>query len=158
MALNAQATLSIIAHEIGANAFARNVRITPVSYALSLTEGTGAMQAQISWNAARTLATTSETLNVAALADNRGGAVATVAFSAVKIFYIRNTHKTLTMNVTSALLSVTPSIGTAALPPGGVLFFSAPSADGRTPANVTVASTATGLTYEIVLIGEGTVT
>jgi len=42
MALNAQITLSILAHETSSGDLSRTLRATPANYALSLGDGTGA--------------------------------------------------------------------------------------------------------------------
>lgn len=145
MALDAQILLSLLSHESSAGDISRTLRVTPASYSASLGDGTGANQAQVAWSDARTLAGASESLNTAALSDDRG----TVNLSAVKSMYFKNTS--------TALLTATAFGGTYPVRPAGVAVMVAPDATGMTAAGVTVAGGA-GQTYEIFLIGEGTVT
>ena len=87
MALSAQVSLSILAHETSSGDLSRTLRATPATYSVVLSDGTAAYQAQVVWSDARTLAGSSETLNLASLADTRDGASVTVTLTAVKAAY-----------------------------------------------------------------------
>ena len=88
MPINAQVLLSILSHESTSGDISQTLRVTPATYSLSLGDGTGANQAQVAWSDAGTIAAgADDILNVAGLTDDRG----TVAFTAVKLIYIRNT-------------------------------------------------------------------
>jgi hypothetical protein len=160
VALNAQLTLSILAHESSAGDLSRTLRATPVSYALSLGDGTGANQAQVAWSDSRSIGTTPEDLDLRSLSDTRDGAAVAVAFTAIKAVYVRNTHATASLVVGGGSFS---GLGSLAIPPGGVYFVTAPSDGGFTvnPAaavNARFAAASGTVTYDIVFIGEGTVT
>lgn len=162
MALNAQITLSILAHETSSGDLSRTLRATPANYALSLGDGTGANQAQVVWSDSRTATTSNEDLNLASLADTRDGAAVVVAFTHVKLVYVRNTHETSSLRIggfsglgSFAGLPINVSL---TLPPGGGYLFSAPSAAGVVAGTARFAAEAGSCTYDIVLIGEGTVT
>jgi hypothetical protein len=152
MALNAQIVLSILAHETSSGDLSRTLRATPVNYALALGDGTAANQAQVAWSDSRTLAGASETLNLASLADTRDGAAAVVSVTAVKALYVRNSG-TATLTFAGAPF---PAAGQA-IAPGGALVQCDPTAAGITASGVTVTGSA-GCAYDIVLIGEGSVT
>jgi hypothetical protein len=151
MPLNAQILLSVLAHETDSGDISRTLRATPATYSLSLADGTGENQAQVVWSDSRTLSGASETLNASSLTDDRG----TVALSALKAVYVRN--------ASTATLTVTPSGSAAAfggthhVRPGGVAVAVAPDATGMAAGEAVVAGSA-GATYDIILIGEGTVT
>lgn len=150
MALNAQILLSILAHETSSGDISQTLRATPATYSLSLGDGTGEAQAQVVWSDSRTLAGASETLDAAALSDDRGS----INLSALKAVYIRNAS-TVTLTATPA----TPAAfgGTHHIRPGGVAVAVASDATGMAGGSLTVAGSA-GAAYDIVLIGEGTVT
>ena len=167
MPLNAQLTLSILAHETSSGDLSRTLRATPVSYALSLADGTGVNQAQVVWSDSRTVETTAENLDLRSLSDTRDGAAVTVSFTAVKAIYVRNTHATNLLLVGGATAPNAAGglpLGVATpLPPGGVYCVVAPSADGygvnpSIAVNARFAGSGGSCTYDIVLIGEGTVT
>lgn len=147
MPLNAQLTLSILAHESSSGDLSRSLRATPVSYAASIADGTGANQAQVVWSATRTLSGASETLNLAALADTRDGSPATVTITAVKVAYIRN------KGASAITVGGLPITSVAA---GAAAVHCDPSAAGLAAGGVTVTGTVGG-TYDVVLIGEGSV-
>ena len=150
MALNAQILLSILAHETSSGDISQTLRATPATYSLGLSDGTGAGQAQVVWSDARTLAGASETLDSAALTDDRGS----INLSALKAVYIRNAS-TVTLTATPA----TPAAfgGTHHIRSGGVAVAVAGDATGMAGGTLTVAGSA-GAAYDIILIGEGTVT
>lgn len=155
MALDAQILLSILAHESSSEDISRTLRATPASYSLTLGDGTGANQAQVVWSDARTISA-EETLTTTALSDDRGS----VAFSAIKAVYIKNTHATIDIDARSSLFGQS-AIGIPSLVrvrPGGILFSVDPTAQGRGAPSITVSPSSTGGTYEIIVIGEGTVT
>lgn len=150
MGLDAQILLSILAHESSSGDISRTLRATPATYSLILTDGTSANQAQVVWSDSRTLAGSTDALDATALTDDRG----TVNLSALKAVYIKNTS--------TATLTATPSAaaafgGTYHIRAGGAVSAFASDATGMASGTLTVAGSA-GQTYEIVLIGEGTVT
>jgi hypothetical protein len=165
MPLNAQLTLSIMAHETSSGDLSRTLRATPASYSLSLADGTGANQAQVVWSASRTAATTGESLDLRSLSDTRDGAAVTVSFTAVKAIYVRNTHATNSLliggSTIGGFVGLPFSSGLAAAP-GGAYFFTSPSGSGFAVNGNSWIARFTGsggsCTYDIVLIGEGTVT
>lgn len=149
MALDAQILLSLIAHESSSGDISRTMRATPAGYSLTLTDGTGAAQAQVVWSDARTLAGSTDALDASSLTDDRG----TVSLTALKAVYIRNTS--------TATLTATPSAaaafgGTYHIRAGGAAVSVASDAAGMAAGTLTVAGSA-GQTYDIVLIGEGSV-
>jgi hypothetical protein len=153
MALNAQILLSILAHETSAGDLSKTLRATPVSYALSLGDGTGASQAQVVWSDSRTLSGSNHTLNLAVLADTRDGATVSVAITATKAIYVRNTHASFAISLSGAPL---PTNGVSIAPGGAYAQFD-PTATGISSTVINITGTAGG-TYDIVLIGEGSVT
>lgn len=151
MALTAQIALSILAHETSNGDLSRSLRATPANYATTLTDGTGAGQAQAAWSGVRTLSGSSAVLNLSSLADVRDGAAATVTLTAVKAVYVRNA------GTTSLTFAGAPfPAGGLVVAAGAVAVLCDPSAAGMAAASVTVTGT-TGGSYEIVLIGEGSV-
>jgi hypothetical protein len=151
MALTAQIALSILAHETSSGDLSRTLRATPANYALTLTDGTAANQAQVVWSGTRTLAGASETLNLTALSDTRDGSPATVSMTAVKALYVRNSG---TASLSFAGAPFPASGQTVAA--GAVAVQCDPSAGGMAASGVTVTGSA-GAAYDIVLIGEGSV-
>ena len=152
MSLSAQITISLLAHEASNGDLSRTLRATPANYSLSLADGTGANQAQVAWSDSRTLAGASETLNLTALADTRDGAAVTVALSAVKALYAKNTG-TAALTFAGAPFPA----GGQAVAPGGSVVQCDPTAGGMAASGLTVTGSA-GCAYDLVLIGEGTVT
>jgi hypothetical protein len=150
MALDAQILLSILAHETSSGDISQTLRATPATYSLSLTNGTGANQAQVVWSDTRTLSGSSETLNASSLTDDRGS----VALAALKAVYVKNSS-TATLTFTPA--SAAAFGGTQHVRAGGAALAVAADATGMAAGNLVVAGSA-GQTYEIILIGEGTVT
>jgi hypothetical protein len=159
--------LSILAHETSAGDLSRTLRATPASYALSLTDGTGANQAQIVWSDSRTATTSNDDLPLKTLPDTRDGAAVVVAFSNIKLVYVRNTSASATLAIGGATgltaFAGLPIIAPLQIAPGGCYFFSSPAADGPstgvgTEAVARFAAVSGSCTYDIVLIGEGTVT
>lgn len=149
MALDAQILLSILAHETESADISRTLRATPATYSLTLSDGTAANQAQVVWSDSRTLSGATDVLDAAALTDDRG----TVNIAALKAVYIRNTG--------TATLTATPSSaaafgGTYHIRAGGAAAAFASDATGMAVGTLTVAG-GSGQTYDIVLIGEGTV-
>jgi hypothetical protein len=70
-------------------------------------------------------------------------------FTAVKAIFVKNTHSTHTITLTGAFTGV--------LRPGGVFLLVDPSAAGVSVSSLFFETTA-GATYDLVVIGEGTVT
>ena len=152
MPLNAQIALSLIAHETTAGDLSQTLRATPVSYAVSLSDGSGANQAQVVWSATRTLSGASESLPLAALQDTRDGSPATVTMTAVKAAFVRNKGA----SSVSFAGAPFPSAGITAAA-GATIVLCDPSAAGMAASGVTVTGTVGG-SYDIVFVGEGTVT
>jgi hypothetical protein len=158
MALNAQILVSIIAHESSGDGIAQTLRATPATYALALTDGTGANQAQLVWSDSRTIAAGGlDALTLSSLSDDRGS----IALSQVKAIYVKNTHATATLRVGGSTIGAfggLPATIFRALPPGGVYMVTAPTEAGFGGSEALFASDSGEVTYDIVLIGEGTVT
>lgn len=151
MPFNAQMTFSLLAHETSTGDLSKTLRTTPASYAVAIGDGTGAAQAQLAWSDARTLAGSSESLNLASLADTRDGAAVTATVTSVKVVYIKNT------GASSLTFSGGPLTGSGvALAAGGFCVLADTSAAGMGAGTITVAGS-TGATYEIVLVGEGSI-
>jgi hypothetical protein len=168
MALNAQILLSILAHEADAGDISQTLRATPATYALALTDGTGANQAQVVWSDAQELNASGTTnIELPSATDDRG----TVVFSAIKAVYIRNTGTTtiswrglaLPEKWTTGPLQVAEGDGVH-IPAAGVLLLTNPSDSGWTVAagddqiEIVNESGSAPASFEIVLIGEGTIT
>ena len=147
MSLSAEVLFSIVAAETDTADIARNSRITKADYFQALTEGTDANQAQIAWSDSRVSGGT-DTLQLSALSDTRDGASVSVVFSAVKAIYIRNTGSTHTLTLSGSL--------SGSVAPGGIFVVVNPTAAGASASSLVVTSTA-GATYDIVVIGEGTI-
>lgn len=180
MALDAQILLSILSHESSSGDISRTLRVTPASYSLVLSDGTGANQAQVAWSDAGVIpAGGYNDIDLQGIADDRG----TVSFSAIKSFFVRNTTPDSTETATDNLIFIgttsefpytkpsdfwipapmsSDSLGSGFyVTPGGIVFFTAPQQGGYsvTPSTkvVRIAGGA-GATYEILLIGTGTIT
>ena len=153
MALNAQILLSILAHETSTGDLSKTLRATPASYSASLTDGTAANQAQVVWSGTRTLSGSTQTLNLAGLADTRDGATVSVAITAAKAVYVRNSHASLAISLAGAPFPA----GGVSIAAGGAYAQIEPTATGMATGTVTVTGTVGG-PYDIVLIGEGSVT
>jgi hypothetical protein len=166
MALNAQILFSIVAQESSSGDMFNQMRVTPASYAASLADGTGANQAQIAWSDSRVVgASESDDLVLTALSDDRG----TVSFSSIKSWYVKNTSQytlTLGRDQEGDALPTSPWTGWVYgytsgfnISPGGAIAHCSPSASGEPVAagNRIRVSAAEGATYDIVLIGEGTI-
>jgi hypothetical protein len=161
MALNAQILLSILAHESDAGDISQTLRATPATYALALSDGTGAGQAQVVWSDSRTATTASDSINLNSLQDDRG----TVAMTAVKALYMRNSGAaTMNWNGGSWLTGPfsSPDDSIVSIPAGGAMLFVAPTAAGYpvtgSPNTIDVDAFSGSTTYDIILIGEGTIT
>ena len=164
MPLNAQITLSIIAHESTVGDISRQMRVTPVTYALSLSNGTGANQAQVAWSDSRTVDPDSDDFPAQSgfvFADDRG----TVTFSAVKSVYVKNTGSGNIIWYGDSWpagpqqASATDATGVI-IKPGGVVFVADPSAGGWATTSSLIGignQTGSTQTYDIVVIGEGAV-
>lgn len=162
MALTAQIALSILAHETSSGDLSRTLRATPANYALTLTDGTGANQAQVVWSDSRTATTSNDDINLTSLADTRDGAAVAVAFTQVKLVYVRNTHATANLRIGGVaglgVFAGLPVTVALTLPPGGGYLFTAPTAAGVVAGTARFAAETGSCTYDVVLIGEGTVT
>lgn len=167
MALDAQILLSILAHETSSGDISRTLRATPASYSLSLSDGTGANQAQVVWSDSRMIdASTVDSLNFQSLSDDRGA----VSFSAIKLLYLRNTHDSNPLTIQAGVNLANSwtylgwsdeAVGETYLQPGTALMLANGSASGMLVSSsdkMLYLQGTTNTTYEIVLIGEGTVT
>jgi hypothetical protein len=168
MPLNAQILLSVLAHETTNGDISRTLRATPATYALALTDGTGASQAQVVWSDAGTIPTSSSgEIDLTALADDRG----TIAMTSIKAIVFKNVSAQAPMSLIQPQALAWDAgpygAGEISIPPGGMAMFVSPTAGGWPVAAgaslIDVANTAafgSGLvaSYEIILIGEGTIT
>ena len=172
MALDAQVLLSILSHESSAGDISRTLRVTPASYSLVLSDGTGANQAQVAWSDSRTLAEDGafDDLDLTLLADDRG----TVSFTAIKVIYIRLASGSLgigtdaSTNLPANAWQYAPlqqSTGVPIFYPlvSGSCFFISTSSAGGIPVSsgnkiLRLTARLDPAAYEILLIGEGTIT
>jgi hypothetical protein len=168
MALNAQILLSILAHESDSGDISRTLRATPTTYALALTDGTGANQAQVVWSDAGTIpVSSSNEVDLTALVDDRG----TVTMTSVKAIAFKNVSSqapiVLVQPQNAAWQTGPYGAGEVSIPPGGMALFVAPTAGGWPVAagpqiiditNGAAFGSGNIASYEIVLIGEGTIT
>lgn len=168
MPLTAQASLSLVSHETTSDEMSTQMRVTPATFAAFFSNGTAANQAQVTWSGTRTIGESEvDDLVLTALDDDRG----TVSFSSIKALYIKNTSAaeggiSLGRDQQGDEPPTSPWTGTPtsfdsgyALSKGAAVFVCDPSAAGLAVAagNKLRAAGAPGSTYEIVLIGEGTV-
>jgi hypothetical protein len=158
MALNAQILVSIVGQESSSGDMFNQMRVTPASYSLSLTDGTGASQSQVVWSDSLTAYDTNVTPG--ALLDDRG----TVSITALKLIYLRNTGAVdlwLGSSIGSGQRVIFSKDQDIIVPAGGVFMLSNPSAAGwATSSGQTfyiVSTTGANPSFDIVLIGEGTI-
>jgi hypothetical protein len=167
MALEAQILLSILAHESSSGDISQTLRATPATYSLSLGNGTGANQAQVVWSDSRTIGVTPDDINLLSLSDDRGA----VAFSSIKLAYIKNTSAADQIDIVAGEgvantwggFGYGDEGGVSSLPlsQGGAVFVANPTAAGiavSQGARILRVNGTAGTTYEIILIGEGTIT
>lgn len=164
MTLNAQILLQLLATESSSSDLSTTVRTTNVQRSLTFTNGTGANQAQIVWSDSRTIASLADDqLFLESLEDARG----TVSFSAVKAVYIRNTG-TATVAISGNATEPWGS-GPFDLPeearifvaPGGILLLTNASAEGwlvNDEFDQLTLTSELNATYDIIMIGEGSIT
>lgn len=128
----------------------------------SFTNGTGAGQVQVLWQAARTLSGTTDSLNInsATLTDSYG---TPVALTAVKGLYIQNTSTTATITVGAAATNPWTGLfnatGTVTLQPGDWIVVCSPTAAGWAASSTSAVIQVTGTSgqgYQIALVGLGT--
>lgn len=148
MSLSAEILFNIVAVETDSGDIAATNRITRADYFKALSDGTGADQAQIVWSDTRTIFGT-DTLQLSSLADARDGAAVTVSFSAVKAVFVENKSTLYSLTLTGAF--------SGSVPPGGMLAVVNPTADGSTASTLFVASASGSATYDLVIVGEGTI-
>lgn len=179
MPLNAQILLSILAHESSSGDISETLRATPASYSLELSDGTGANQAQVVWSDSVTQASQNNDIDLQSLSDDRG----TVTFTAIKAIYIANTSESANVGVQN----YTETDGTPAfsnpwlsgpfqtqnyvstggvdvaflyLNAGGAAAMFSPTAAGYSvtaSSKILRVNAAPGATYDIIIIGEGTI-
>lgn len=158
MPLNAQIALSVVAHESSSGDLSSSLRVTPATYAVMLSDGTGANQAQLAWSDTRTLAGSSETLNLSALPDTRDSATATLSFTALKCLYIKN-NSTTSIVLAGAAIGPGTFGASRVVPAGAVTVDVIPSSEGRdvsSSPSLTFTGSA-GSSYDVMLIGEGSI-
>jgi predicted methyltransferase len=148
MSITADVLLSLHADEAGAGNIHVSRRVTRYDYTRRFTDGQGASQAEILYSDSRTASSGSFTILLSAITDTRNGQSVTVNFFAVKVIFIRNTHATNNIVFSGAF--------TATIKPGGAFALVDPTADGVPGSSLFVTTTA-GTTFDIVIIGEGTV-
>jgi hypothetical protein len=130
----------------------------------TLADGVGLDLADILWHDERTLAATSETLDLSALTRTVFGDSATVAFVKVKGFIIKNKATTAGFNLTVGNAAsngwtgwTNPATATVAIGPNAWRGFWEPSLAGvavsGTNKNVKIDAGATSVTYRIFVIG-----
>lgn len=144
MALDARITMSLVAHETSSGDLSKTLRVTPAAAATSLTDG-------VVWSASRTLASSSETLNLAALADTREGSPATVTFTSIKAVFIKNAG-TANLTFTGGPFAA----GGEVLRPAATSLRCDASPAALASSGVTVTGSVGG-TYDVVFIGGGSV-
>lgn len=156
MSLSAEILCRIVGIETDTADIAKNTRVTKADYFLALTDGTAANQAQVIYSDARVCAGT-DTLQLSSLPDTRDGAAVTISFTAVKVLYVRNTHATNSLNV----LGNAPVSSSANVRPGGMLLLVCPDDTGNAlglgGATSHFITATAGTTYEIVIVGEGSI-
>lgn len=161
MPLNAQISLSIVSHESSTDELSSQIRVTPATYGIVLTSGTGANQCQLAFSDAASIQDNFDNgYAFSSMADDRG----TVSMTAVKVIYFKNTGSVsldLGKNVNWTLGPFTAERG-CIVPPGGCVVLVAPTAAGWSTieAGATILvfnDAATAGSYDILLIGEGTI-
>lgn len=161
MALSAQIALSVIAHETTSGDLSSQMRVTPATYALMLANGTGANQAQVAFSDSTTIGDNfDQGYTFSAIPDDRG----TITMTAVKVIYFKNTGSVslgLGKNVNWSTGPFTAEVG-CNVPPGGAVVLVAPTAAGWSTSEAgslinIYNATATSGAYDIMLIGEGTI-
>jgi hypothetical protein len=161
MPLSAQVLLSMVAHESSSGDLSRQMRVTPATYAVAFSDGTGANQAQVAFSASATVQDNGdEVYAFSGFADDRG----TIAMAALKAVYFKNTGTVELELGRAGDWYSGPFVAERGVlvPPGGAVALVAPGAAGWSTAGTTAGiavfnATETAGSYEIVLIGEGTV-
>lgn len=162
MSIEGNINVSALFHETTGGGLASQLRASSASYALPITDGTGANQAQTAWSSSASASGTfANDLTIQNLPDDRGE----VYLTSVKVIYIRNKSSTYSLLVTfnnwtsldSALLPINLNIR-----PGGVFVYTNPTASGwTTDGSSTMSLIAEGegqtVDYDVLLVGEGTV-
>ena len=163
MTLNANILFSLVANETDAGDYARDVRTTKVEYFKELSDGTGANQANLVYSDAGTFDEIYNATGVGfTFSDERGSG----SFSAIKLIYIRNTGN---INLSWVMDGAWPNgpVSSAqggsemVIKPGGALLYFAPDAAGWPTAGGQLrlaCEPETIAAYEVILIGEGTIT
>lgn len=165
MDISAQIVVQIAASETESGSISSLAKATNVRNAITLTTGTGANQAQVAYSAGRTIAIDStQVLDLTDLDDSRG----TLKFTAVKALYIRNTGtvaiKWIGYGDWDTGPQKLPDASELEIPAGGLYLATNPSAAGWSVGasaeylTLDNQSATTAATYDIVMIGEGTIT
>lgn len=163
MTLNANILLSLVANETDAGDYAKDVRTTKVEYFKELTDGTGANQATLVWSDAGSFDDIYYPTGIGfTISDERGAG----AFSSIKMIYIRNVGDINMSWIVASEWSTGPVSSASgaseiAIKPGGALLYIAPDSDGWLTSGGRLAlgcDPELFASYEVVLIGEGTIT
>lgn len=165
MEISAQIVVQINASETESGSISQLAKSTNVRNAITLTTGTGANQAQVAYSAARTIAIDStQVLDLADLNDSRG----TLTFTAIKALYIKNTGtvpiKWIGYGDWDTGPQKLPDASEMEIPAGGIYLATNPSAAGWTVGasaeylTLENQSVTTAATYDVVMIGEGSIT
>jgi hypothetical protein len=161
--LSANILFSLVANETDAGDYAKDVRTTRVEYFKELTDGTGANQASLAWSDSGAFDELVNTTGVGfTFSDERGSG----SFSAIKLIYIRNVGDINLLWVMDGAwpngpVSSAQGGSEMTIKPGGALLYFAPDAVGwpTTGGQLRLAcEPETIASYEVILIGEGTIT
>lgn len=165
MDISAQIVVQLSASETESGSISNLSKSTSVRDAITLTTGTGANQAQVAFSAAKTItANSSQVLDLADLDDSRGA----LAFTAIKILYIKNTGtvpiKWIGYGDWNTGPQKLPDDSELEIPAGGLYLATNPSAAGwsvgASAEYLTLENqhASTPATYDVVMIGEGSIT
>jgi len=161
MPLNAQIALSIVSQESSTDELSSQIRVTPATYGLVLTDGTGANQCQVAFSDSKTIADNyDDGYRFSSMLDDRG----LVSMTAVKVVYFKNTGTVsldIGKNGSWTAGPFTTERG-CIVPAGGCVVLVAPTAAGwsTSEANAEIRvfnDNGSAGAYDILLIGEGTV-
>jgi hypothetical protein len=161
MPLNAQIALSIVSQESSTDELSSQIRVTPATYGLVLTDGTGANQCQVAFSDSATVQDGGgSSYTFSAMVDDRGA----VSMAAVKVIYFKNTGSVsldIGKNESWTTGPFTAERG-CVVPAGGCVVLVAPTAAGWSTSEAGAAlsvfnDAVSAGAYDILLIGEGTV-
>lgn len=161
MPLNAQISLSIVSHESSTDELSSQIRVTPATYGLVLTNGTGANQCQLAFSDSAMVQDGNESsYTFSAMVDDRG----VVSMTAVKVIYFKNTGSVSLDIGKNASWTTGPFAAErgCVVPAGGCVVLVAPTAAGWSTSEAGAALSVfndgeSSGTYDILLVGEGTI-